>query len=185
MKMTSEEETLANIFMVLKGNKRKREDWISIAKKCNYILQKSNSIEDAAKKLGVSYELLRGILSILKLPKEVQQLVKNGDILFDAAQRINRIKDPDRQKEAARIVAGLKSHEQREIIQYAKKYPKASLSDFTKRVISPVDIEKFHVVIIPLEDKIFQVVDEERKKQKNSLEKILVNIVEQWVVKQK
>ncbi len=183
--MTSEEETLANIFMTLKGNQKKREDWVSIAKKCNSILQKSNSIGDAAKKSNVSYELFRGILSILKLPEEVQQLVKNGDILFDAAQRINRIKSIDKQKEVAQIIAGLKSHEQREIIQHAKKFPNANLLDFTERVIKPVNVEEFHVIIIPLENKLYRIVDEKRKKQKTSLEKILVNIITQWTEEQK
>ena len=182
--MTSEEEMLASVFMILKGSKKKREDWVSIAKRCNEVVQKSNSVMEAAKKLGVSYELLRGILSILKLPKEVQLLVKNGDILFDAAQRINRIKDKDKQKEVAQIVAGLKSHEQREIIQYAKRFPLADLHDFTKRVITPVGIEEFHVVVIPLEEKIFRIVDDKRKKEKTSLEKILVNVVEKWAERQ-
>ena len=179
--MANEDETLAKIFMVLKGSKRKHEDWVSIAKKCNEILQNSDSVTDAAKKMGVSYELLRAILSILKLPKEVQQMIKSGDILFDAAQRINRIKDPNRQKKVAQVIAGLKSHEQREIIQYAKKFPQANLSDFAKRVGSSATTEELHVAIIPLNETTFKAVDEERKKQKTSLEKMLVEIIERWV----
>ena len=183
--MTSEEEDLAHLFLTLKGNKKKREDWVRIAKQCDEVVKKSNSIREAAKKLNISYELLRATLSILKLPDEVQKLVKNGDILSDAAQRINRIKDPRRQKEAAKIIAGLKSHEQREIIQYAKKFPKAKLTDFKKRIIKSRDVEKLHVVIIPLEERTFNAVNMARKKQKITLEKALVNIIEQWGSKQK
>lgn len=179
--MTNEDETLAKIFMVLKGSKKKREDWISIAEKCNEIQQNSDSITDAAKKMGISYESLRAILSILKLPKEVQQMIKDGDILLDAAQRINRIKDPNKQREVAQIIAGLKSHEQREIIQFAKKFPKADLTDFANRVTNSILTEELHVAVIPLNEAIFKAVDDERKKQKTSLEKILVKIIECWV----
>ena len=183
--MTSEEEDLANLFLVLKGNKKKREDWISIAKRCDKLVRKSNSTKKTAEDLGVSYQLLRSILSILKLPTEVQKLVKSGKILSDAAYRINTIKDPSRQKEVAKIIADLKSHEQREIIQYAKKFPNAKLSDFKNRVIKPRDVEKLHIIIVPLDEKTFNAVNMARKKKKITLEKALVSIVEQWVGEQK
>ena len=49
----------------------------------------SNDKKLAAKKLGVSPELIRSIVSLLKLPDSVQELIKDRKILFDAAQRIN------------------------------------------------------------------------------------------------
>lgn len=183
--MTSEEEELANLFLTLKGNKKKREDWVRIAKRCDKLVRKSNNTKKTAEDLGVSYQLLRSILSILKLPAEVQKLVKNGDILYDAAYRINTIKDPYRQKEVAKIIAGLKSHDQREIIHYAKKFPKSKISDFKNRVIKPRDVEKLHVVVIPLGETTFNAVDMARKKKKITLEKAFVDIVEEWVSRQK
>ena len=118
------------------------------------------------------------------MPAEVQKLVKTGDILYDAAYRINTIKDPKRQKEVAKIIAGLKSHDQREIIHYAKKFPKAKLSDFKNRVIKSRDVEKIHIAVIPLDETTFNAVDTERKKKKITLEKAFVNIVEEWVSRQ-
>lgn len=179
--MTSEEALYAELFLNLKGNKHKRENWISIAEKCQKIVNKSKTRKEASEKLGVSYQLLRSILSLLKLPEEVQTRIKEREILFDAAQRINTIKNSNRQKEVAKTIAGLTSHEQREIIQYAKKFPNAKLSGYKKRVTTPRNVEKLHVAIIPLEEKTYQILQRECRKRKHSLEKILVSIIEQWL----
>jgi len=97
--MTKEDVLLASLFNNLKGSKKKREDWINIAEQCKKILDESDDNRKiAAKKLGVSPELIRSIVSLLDLPVDVQDLIKKGRILFDAAQRINSIKLPDEKK---------------------------------------------------------------------------------------
>jgi len=184
--MTRQDTLLATLFVNLKGDKKKKEDWISIANKCAELVKKK-SHKKLANELGVSPELIRAILSLLELPKEVQHLIKEGKILFDAAQRINTI-DRDKEKkqrgkrqiEVARAIAGLTSHEQREIIQYAKKYPNSTLSNFKKRVTLEVPTEKIHVAIIPLNEELFRSLQSESVKNKISLEKAILNIIEEW-----
>src|SRR6267378_388415 len=91
MDRKAEDKLLAELFLSLKGSKKKREDWISIAKKCKRLVDHYRSYGVAAQKLGVSSELIRSAVLLLSLPKEVQVLVKDGKILFDAAQRLARI----------------------------------------------------------------------------------------------
>lgn len=182
--MAKENVLLASLFLNLKGDKNKKEDWISIAKKCDEFSRKYNSHKEVAEKLGVSTELIRAILSLLELPPEIQQLIKQKQILFDAAQRINTITDKKKQIEVARAIAGLTSHEQREIIHYAKKYPNSSLSNFKKRVTTQITKEKIHVAIIPLSDELFKSLQSESIRKKISLEKAVLGIISDWQKKE-
>lgn len=184
--MTKADTLLATLFVNLKGDKKKKEDWISLAIKCAE-LAKKKSHKELANELGVSPELIRAILSLLELPKEVQYLIKEKKILFDAAQRINTInrgkekkQREKRQIEVARAIAGLTSHEQREIIQYAKKNPNSTLSNFKKRVTLEVPTEKIHVAIIPLNEELFRSLQSESVRKKISLEKIILEIIDKW-----
>jgi hypothetical protein len=181
--LTTENSLLATLYVNLRGDKKKKEDWISIARKCKKLATKYRFRVDLAEKLGVSSELIRALMSLLDLPEEVQHLIKEGKILFDAAQRINTIETKKKQIEVARAIAGLTSHEQREIIQYAKKYPNSDLLDYKKRVVTPVNTEKIHVAIIPLREKTFKALQKEVVKNKTSLEKFILNVIEKWIEK--
>lgn len=183
--MTKEDVLLSTLFVNLKGDKKKKEDWISIAKKCKEISQNYNSRTELAEKLGVSTELIRAILSLLELPDEVQQLIKDKRILFDAAQRINTIDNEKRQIEVAKTIAGLSSHEQREIIQYAKKYPDSKLSNFKKRVTSKLTTDKIHVVVLPVKEDLFGLLYRESIRKKISVEKLILNIVDEWRIERR
>lgn len=189
--MTRENALLSSLYVNLKGDKTKKEDWISIAKKCAEFA-KDKSHKEVAEKLGVSTELIRAILSLLELPLEVQRLIKQGKILFDAAQRLNTVdrkKEESlrmkRQIEIANKIAGLTSHEQREIIQYARKYPNTSLSNFKKKVTTLQTSEKIHVAIIPLNDGLFRILQNESTRNKISLEKLILGIIDEWKEKRR
>ncbi|MGI0073783.1 MAG: hypothetical protein ACREA3_08225 [Nitrosotalea sp.] len=185
--MTSQNALLGSLYLNLRGDKKKKEDWISIAKKCAEFAS-NKSHKEVAEKLGVSTEIIRAVLSLLELPIEVQQLIKEGKILFDAAQRINtidrKVRDVNRRKkrqiEVAKTIAGLPSHEQREIIQYAKKYPNVSLSNFKKRVTTSLITKKLHVAVIPLDDELFGILKRKSMQQKISLEKMILSIIDEW-----
>jgi len=185
--MKSENQELANLFLNLKGSKKKRDDWINIAKICKDVLDNSTNRKTAASKLGVSPELVRSIVSLLDLPLEVQKLIKQRKILLDAAQRINTIKDTNKEKEkrrriqVANEIKGLTSHEQREIIRYAKKFPNSSLKNYKKRVTTTREIKEIHVAVISLETVQYKKLEKISKKRKLSVEKLLLEIVEQWL----
>ena len=181
--MSTENILLANLFLNLKGSKKKKDDWITIAKKCKEVLDNSANRKEASEKLGVSPELIRSIISLLDLPKKVRDLIQDGKILFDAAQRLNTIKFDDEKKtiakqiEVANEIIGLKSHHQREIIRYAKKFPKSSLKNYKKRVTTSRTVTRMHVIVVSLEEPIFQGLNKIAKKRGTSLEKTIVKII--------
>jgi len=184
MKVSKEEQLLADLYHNLKGSKTKHENWIEIAEKSQKLVQQYGSIRVTSEKLGVSYQLVRSIVRLLKLPEEVQKLVKEKKILYDAAYRILTIEDPQNQVKVARAIAGLPSHKQREIIQYAKRYSDSGLSDYIARVTRPKPKpEKIHIAVIPLREEMYKSLQETSKMQKISVQKLILNVVEQWLSK--
>ncbi|AJM92204.1 hypothetical protein [Nitrosopumilus piranensis] len=178
--MENEDDVFARLYINLKGKKRKDEDWISIAKDCQKLEKKYNSQKILADKLGVSYQLIRSILSLLSLPKGIREKIQKGDILFDAAQRLNTIEDKKKQAEVAEIISGLPSHKQREIILHAKRFNDSDLSKFKKRVLKKTKTEKVHVAIIPLNEDLQLKLKKESKKNKSTLQQTILNILENW-----
>jgi len=183
MKSGEEEELLADLILDLKGAKNKRENWIDIAKKCRKAVDHFGSTKSAAQKLGVSYSLLRSIISLLKLPVEVQQLVRERHILYDAAQRLLTLPDSKQQIEVARAIAVLPPHKQREIIQYAKVHSIKGLQRVIERVRTRPkrETEKIRVAIVPLREEIYSSLSPYAAKRKISVEKLILDIIHDWV----
>jgi len=182
MKKINEEKILANLYLNLKGKKKKKDNWIEIAYNCKQLTDHYGSAKEVAEKLGVHYEIIRSILKLLTLPEEVKQLIRSNEILFDVGQRIARMKNEETQIKVARVVVGLSNHDAREVIQYAKKYPNASLEDFKKRVIdSKNKIEKINLAIIPFKEETYNLLKEIGEMDKLSPEKLILKIVNQWL----
>lgn len=178
MKEQTEDKLLAELYVILKGRKRKPKDWISIAKTCKKLIDHYGSKHVAAQKLGVSYELVRSIASILELPTEVQNLIREGKILLDAAQRLARIQGAGRQVRVANLIAGLRSHDARQVIQYAKRFPDADLEDFKKRVTSPkTEPERIDVVVLPLQHDVFETLRRIGARRGVSVQRVILELL--------
>lgn len=141
MSVAQGDRRLLELTLELKGRIRRRRDWISIAEKARALSTESMSRAELATRLRVSRELLRALISLTDLPSEIQQMVRRGEILFDAAQRLNSIEDPGLRLRVARAIKGLPSHAQREAITFAKRNPERNLPGFLKRLSAPQDNE--------------------------------------------
>jgi len=178
----NEEKVLAELFVDLKGGKKKIHNWIDIATKCKKVCKMYGSTRMAAEKLGVSYQTLRTIVSLLQLPKEVQQRVKRGEILYDAAYRLLMLKPPEKQVEVAKIIANLPSHQARQIIHFAKVSPESDLGDFAKRVTQKESRpERLHVAVIPLHEETYKKLQNYGRAEDKSVEKLIMGIVNEWL----
>lgn len=182
MKNADEERLLADLYTQLGGSKTKRDDWITIAKKCEQLSKEYGSPKKVAEKLQRSYQLIRSILSLLRLPEEVQQLIKNRKIGYDAAQRLSTMRTPAKQIEVARTIAELPSHKAREIIYYAKVNPHRGLGNYRERITAPKKKpEKIYVTVIPLTKDTYKKLNDAGKKKGISLEKLILSIVGDWM----
>jgi hypothetical protein len=101
--------------------------------------------------------------------------VKEGSILYDAAYRLNTLKDPSLQRRVAEIIVGLPSHVQREIIQYARRFPDADLIEFRNRVTtSSPKKEKVRIVLVPLGEPEFVRLQRMSKRRGVSLQDLIL-----------
>ena len=73
-KKLDEESALAILFANTRRKKRK-EDLITIARAFEYLVNLYGSKEAVAKRVGLSTEMIREFLTVLKLPREIQKLV--------------------------------------------------------------------------------------------------------------
>lgn len=182
MKKFNEEKKLAVLYLSLRGRKKKRYDWIYIANICKELEDYYGSTKKVAKKAGVSYEQIRTILKLLKLPKEVQRLIKEGKILQDAAQRIARIRNPKDQIKVAKSITGLRSHDARELMQYAKTHPNLSLEKYKKRIVkSKKKVKKIRIVIIPFEEETYDILNKISNKKKITPSKLIKEMVDKQI----
>ncbi len=183
MKPNEEDQLVADLILDLKGAKNKRENWIEIAKKCRKAANHFGSTKNAALKIGVSYSLLRSIISLLKLPVEIQELVRKRHILYDAAQRLLTLPDSRQQIEVARAIVGLPSHKQREIIQYAKGHPTDGLPKVIERVRTrpKQETERIHVAVVPLREDAYSSLSSHAMNRKVSVEKLILDIIHEWI----
>lgn len=177
-----EETALAILITNLKGAKRKRDDWLTIAESCRFLRQKYGSIKKVADRVAVAQETLREIEKLLDLPDEVKQQILNGAIGFKTGYEISKIPDKTRQVEAGEVVANMGYLDARAITDYARRNPHMTVEDCRRRVIETKTItEKLHLVVVPFEDEVFQKLAEEAKNQNIPLDELINNVIKHWL----
>lgn len=184
MKRAEEERLLADLFTQLGGSKTKRDDWITIARKCKRLRDYYGSTRKLAENVQRSPELIRSILTLLTLPDAVQELLKERKIGMDVAQRLYRLRnDPSKQVETARAIAQqLTAHKSREVIQYAKSFPDSGLVTYTERVkAEPAPRERMHIAIVPLRDDAYFSLDRVSRKKKIPIPRLILEIISEWM----
>lgn len=181
--MKIDPKLIAGLYIDLKGRKTKRRDWMSIARDCKKAVDDLGSVKEAADKIGVSQQIIRAAVSLTKLSPEVQEMVRRGDIGFDAAYRLNTIKDERKQVEVAKLLVGLTNHQQRQLTFQAKKFPDSDLTDFRQRLSTPPNRRRIHVAIIPLEEDTYERVQRMSKRLGRPVEKLLSEVVARWASK--
>jgi hypothetical protein len=182
MKKEPDNETIAQLFVDLKSRKpRKSEDWISVAKKVKEVVEWKGSASEAAKIFEVAPYLVRSIVSLLDLPKEVQNMVKEGRLGQDTASKLNGISDSRRQIEVARKIEGLPQWQQRSVIGYVRRLPDANLDQLVKRLAAEEKRERVHVAAVILSEEDFLKVDGVRKRRNVTLEALLTEVIRKWI----
>lgn len=184
-----EEEALTILFSNLKGNRKKIHDWITIAENMNYLVQLYGSTTAVSKKLSIANSMVNSIIKLLKLTKKNKQLVRERKILQDTGEKLAGLEDINLQNMVGDLVIGLSNYDARELIDYAKKYPKSSLKDleeFKNRINkSKSSKEKLFVTIVPFDEEHFFMLKKEASKRNVSLEELSKRIIKEWIERDK
>lgn len=181
---TNIEEAKRKIILSVKGSKKKPYGWLSIVDSITFLKQKSFSIEKIAQIAAVSKQTIRQISKLSELTVENKKRLSENRILMDAAYRLAGIKDKKLQNFVGKIIENMNSHEQREVIQFAKKNPSSSkdqFNKFKKEVIKSKPLVKdINVIILGLENELYDKLKDVAKKEKISITKLVIIILKEW-----
>lgn len=181
------EDVMIFLLYNIKGRKKKRDDWITIAKKCKEATDYFKSYKIVAEKLFVHPETIRSILKLLELPEEVKQLIQERKIGMDAAQRITRIKNPKDQIKAAQTILNLTSHKSRDILRYIQRKPDSPIQNYEKykEKLTPLNktVKNINLAILQLDDEIYKRLKKIASKQKISISNLIGDLIKKSLEK--
>lgn len=164
MKKFDEVSALAIVF----GNtmrKNRKEDLVTIARAFEYLVEIYRSRKAVAEKVGLSVEMVRQFLTVLKLTPEVQKLFLRREIdSVDVAKELVRLKEPRKQIALAKKIANIKSKDARDVkrITVAENI----LVKDAVRVVLEEKEKKLHLFMLDFDDGIFQKIRKEARTRK-------------------
>jgi len=177
-----DEDTALSILFANTKRKRRIEDLFTIAKACEYLvsLKKYGSQRAVAEKVGLSAEMIRQFLTILKLPKKIQKLVAQRKIdSVDIVKEIAAIKDSSKQIAVASAFVNSLSKDARDIKRLLKNADLA-IGD-AKKIVLDAKPKGLHIFVMDFEDEIYRAIMGYSKSFKMKPAELVREIVTDWL----
>lgn len=181
MKELNEETALAILFTNTKRKKRK-DDLITIAKACEYLvnLNKYGSQQAVAKIVGLSSEMIRQFLSVLRLPKEVQELVSERKIdSVDVVTKIAAINNPKKQTAVAYVFVNSLTKDVRDIKRLVKS--ENLTIEEAKKTVQEAKPKEMHIFVMDIDDETYRAIMTYAKNLKIKPAELVQEIVMDWL----
>jgi hypothetical protein len=174
-----ENTALAIIFSNIRRKKR-NEDIITIAESFKYLEDLYGSKNAVADKVGLSAEMVRQFLTALKLPKEVQKLIRERKIdSVDKVKEIYSLKEESKQIKAAKELASSKTKDFRDIKRLAK------VGDFSineaMEILSKTKPKGMHFFIMDFDDETYDSLLKNAKAVNSTPAELVKEIVTEWL----
>lgn len=178
MKNLDENTALAIIFANTKRKKR-NTDLLTIAKSFEYLVKLYGLQKIVADKVGLSTEMIREFLTVLKLPKEIQILVSDRKIdSIDIIREISVI-EKSKQITAAYLFVNSLSKDVRDIKRLVKN-TNISIEDAKNKILDAKP-KGLHFFIMDFNDKIYNLLKKEAKNLKIKPADLVREIVTDWL----
>lgn len=149
-----------------KGTKRKRREinLLEVAEEMKSLYDTQKSLEEVAKFVKLSSEMVREFLKVTELDEKVKELIRNNLIKgVDIAYRISRLSKKNQILLAKQVVdKNLSSDDVRAIIKYSIDNPRMSIERATNRVIRS-KTQKVYVAYLGIEKDTFEKLTERKK----------------------
>lgn len=182
MRKLGETTALAIVFGNTRRKKRK-EDLVTIARAVEYLVKLYKSQKAVAEKVGLSPEMIRQFLTVLKLPAEVQKLFSNRQIdSVDVAKDLVALKDRNKQTTVARKMTDLLSKDARDVQRIVKgeRIPVKK----AKEIILQAK-KGLHIFMLDLDDETYQRVVKEARALRKDPAELVREIVVNWSMNKK
>ena len=179
MSPLDEIRSLAIVFGNTRRKKRK-ENIVAIARAFEWLVKQYGSQKAVAEKVGLSAEMIRQFLTVLKLPIEVQKLFLTREIdSVDVAKELARLKDPRKQIALARKIANVPSKDARDIKRVVVA-EKVLVKDAVRVVLKEKE-KKLHLFMLDLDDETYKRLRKEAKVLKKEPAELVREVVINWL----
>lgn len=183
MKKLDEITALQIVFGNIRRKKRK-ENLVTIAKAFECLVKHYGSQKGVAKKVGISAEMIRQFLSVLKLPAEVQKLFITREIdSVDSAKELAVLKGRLKQIRMARKIAGVTSDDARDIKRIFKRG--TIPIDEAKRTILQAKEKGLNVFILDFDDDTYRRFMKAARALRKDAAELVREIVIDWLGSEK
>jgi len=176
----SDPETALSLMFTNTKRKRRSVDLVTLAEACRYLVGYYGSQRAVADKLGLSSEMIREFLTVLKLPIEVQEMVSQRKIdRLDIVRELASLTDRNAQIEAARIVASCSSKDIRDIKRLVKV---GGLPvEQAKKAVMESKPKGLHIFLIDVDDQVYEKIKKVAEAERIKPPELVKQVVMQWV----
>ena len=183
MKQLDEEAALAIVFANTK-RKRRTADLVTVAEAFEALLNIHESQKRVAQQVGLSSEMVREFRSILRLPRDVQGLIRARKIDdLETAYRISMLGSADRQREAARAALGLATKDVRDIERLVAGGG-MSVPQSTKAVLKS-KLAGLHVFVMDFDDDAYKAIAQVARQRSIAPAELVRQVVLRWLRRHK
>jgi hypothetical protein len=179
MKKLDENGALAIVFANIRRKKRS-DDLITIAKSFEHLFKLYGSQKAVADKVGLSPEMVRQFLAVLKLQKKVQKLFSKRQIdSVDTAKELLALKDSAKQIKAAKAISDSLSKDTRDI----KRLVRGSdvPVEEAKKAVLNAKPKGLHIFVMDFDDEMYRAIMRQAKILKINPVELVREIVIDWL----
>jgi len=187
------EEARDAVILWKKGRKKKPDPIYFVNAVWNlvnyhHLRQERNPFDAASRDVkDISPRMLRKLVTVAELAnnsKRIEKLLSMRKLSLDVASDLAGIKNEKLRENLAEIIAGMKAHDQRQVVKYIKKYPESSIEQFKNRVLLAKDTtEKIYMAVLPFNEKEYVKLKNEARLKKMSWDELCMDIITKWLEK--
>jgi len=175
-----DEETALSILFSNTKRKKRQVDLIALAQNCSFLLNMYGSREALAKKIGLSQEMIREIMLPLKLPQEIQELIRNRKIdSIDKVKQISALKGPSKQMAAAKEFVNTQTKDARDIKRLIESRELSAKR--AREIISKAKPKDLHVFFIDFNEEQYRAILTQAKIRRTEPAELVKEIISDWL----
>lgn len=177
-------EALVVCFQNLKGAKTK--DLLNTARALHYLkaLPEFGSNQSVGEAVGVSGEMVRQFLGLLKLPTHVQDSLEQGVLGLEHGRRLGQLNKsrPETVEEAAATMANMTAMEGRDLTEYLLRHPTASVEESVNALESAKQVvTKEYRITTVLDERRYELLSSHARRRQIPTTKMATLIVTEWL----
>lgn len=178
------EEALAVCFANLKGPRDK--NLLGTAKALQYLksLPEYGSNEKVGRAVGVSGEMVREFLVLLRLPEEIQRLLDRRELTLEQGRRLWQLgrQRPELLQQAADAMTDLTAMDGRHLVDFLLRHPEVTVPEAKQRVLESKTVvqREYHVVAV-LSEARYRMLEKRARCRGLPVDELVTRIVHTWL----